>query len=281
MKTNLISLHHIPQDPYPELRDVLRIFAIKVSNCLSDNLIGIYLVGSLATGDFDLNSDVDFLVVINKELNNYQIKSLQDIQSRIYEMPYYPAKHLEGSFITLEDLNIADTIGIRQLYYFDNGNTTFEQSIHDNNWHVRWILREKGIPLIGPAPETLVNPVPIEKLRNEIRNIIFEIKALFEAEIDRPLSFLNSEFGQSFIVLTYCRMLHTLQTGTIQSKKAAANWAVTNFDHDWKQFIMQAWQARGGVRFGGKIGIKTSPDLLYATLDFIKYCIIQVADHRL
>ena len=58
----------IPDHPYPELRDVLNMFVDEISAQLRENLVGIYLVGSIASGDFDLDSDVDFLVVTNTEL---------------------------------------------------------------------------------------------------------------------------------------------------------------------------------------------------------------------
>ena len=49
---------------------------------------------------------------------------------------------------------------------------------------------------------------------------MLQVLKLFQDEIDRLLGFWNSRFGQSFAVLTYCRMLHTLHTETVQSKKA-------------------------------------------------------------
>ena len=59
----------IPSHPYPELRAVLNAFVDDISAELAGNLIGIYLVGSLASGDFDLDSDVDFFVVTKTELS--------------------------------------------------------------------------------------------------------------------------------------------------------------------------------------------------------------------
>ncbi|HXQ33708.1 MAG TPA: nucleotidyltransferase domain-containing protein, partial [Anaerolineales bacterium] len=142
----------IPDHPYPELRDVLNMFVYEISAELRENLVGIYLVGSIASGDFDLDSDVDFLVVTNTELTEENMKPLQDIQIKIHDIDCYPAKHLEGSYISIGDLNNWGIVGQKKLYYFDNGSTTYEQSTHDNKWHVRWILRERGIILVGQKP---------------------------------------------------------------------------------------------------------------------------------
>lgn len=266
----------IPNHPYPELREVLNTFVNAIKAELAENLIGIYLVGSIASGDFDLDSDVDFLVVTNTELTETNRKSLQEIHARIHDIDCYPAKHLEGSYISISDLNDWSTVGQKKLYYFDNGSTTYEESTHDNQWHVRWILRERGITLIGQKPETILQPIPVDKLSNEIKTAMIQVMKLFEDEINRPLSFFNSRFGQSFAVLTYCRMLHTLHTGTVQSKKAAVKWAKKFVEPKWVKTIDQAWNEREGVRFGAKIGQRAETMLLYETLEFIKYTIAQI-----
>jgi predicted nucleotidyltransferase len=266
----------IPDHPYPELREVLNIFVDEVTAELGENLVGIYLVGSIASGDFDSDSDVDFLVVTNTELTEADMIPLQEIQIKIHEINCYPAKHLEGSYISISDLNDWSIVGQKKLYYFDNGSTEYEQSTHDNQWHVRWILRERGITLVGQKPELILQAIALNELRNEIKTTMLQVKRIFEDEIDRPLSFFNSRFGQSFTVLTYCRMLHTLHTGTVQSKKAGMQWAKQFVDPNWVTLIDQAWNERDGVRFGIKIGQRAESTLLYETLEFIKHAVSQI-----
>src|SRR5687768_14469647 len=146
----------IPEQPYPELREVLNSFVDDIAAELGENLVGIYLVGSIASGDFDSDSDVDFLVVTNTELTEADMKPLQEIQIKIHEIDCYPAKHLEGSYISIADLNDWRIVGQKKLFYFDNGSTAYEQSTHDNQWHVRWILRERGITLVGQKPKIIL-----------------------------------------------------------------------------------------------------------------------------
>jgi len=266
----------IPDHPYPELREVLSIFVDEITAELGENLVGIYLVGSIASGDFDADSDIDFLVVTNIELTEANMKPLQDIQIKIYDIDCYPAKHLEGSYISTADLNNWSIVGKKKLYYFDNGSTTYEQSTHDNQWHVRWILRERGITLVGPKPETILQPIPSNELSNEIKTTMLHIMEIFLDEVNRPLSFFNSRFGQSFTVLTYCRMLHTLLTGTVRSKKAGMQWAKQFVDPKWVKIIDQAWHEREGVRFMVKIRQRAEQALLYETLEFMRYAISQI-----
>ena len=266
----------IPAHPYPELREVLNYFVDDIAAELGESLVGIYLVGSIASGDFDLDSDVDFLVVTNTELTDANMKSLQDIQIKIHNIDCYPAKHLEGSYIRISDLNNWNIVGEKKLYYFDNGSTTYEQSTHDNQWHVRWILRERGITLVGSKPERILQPIPLDAMDAEIKTTMLQVRNVFQDEINRPLGFWNSRFGQSFAVLTYCRMLHTLHTGTVQSKKAGAKWAKEFVEPKWVKLIDQAWKEREGVRFGAKIGQRAEDSLLYDTLEFINYAVGQI-----
>ena len=269
----MVKDNNIPDQPYPDLREVLEFYISEVELELGDNFVGFYLVGSLATGDFDLDSDVDFLVIIRRDLSERNKKQLQLIQERVYEIDSYTAKHLEGSYMTLNDLNDWSVVGEKAIFYFDNGSTTPELSVHDNNWHVRWILRECGVVLAGPEPQTLLDPIPTDKLMAEMKTSMLHILKLFEEAINQPIEFLNSQFGQSFLVLTYCRMLHTIQTGEVRSKKAGAEWASKAVAPEWRELIGQAWIDREGVRHGLKIGQRADDNLLLNTMEFMKYAI--------
>jgi predicted nucleotidyltransferase len=55
------------------------------------------MVGSLVIGDFDFDSDVDFLVIMQHELSEANIKALPQIMTAIQQTGSYPANHLEGS----------------------------------------------------------------------------------------------------------------------------------------------------------------------------------------
>ncbi len=265
----------VPSQPYPELQEVLSRLVTELLTHLADNLVGVYLVGSLASGDFDLDSDVDFLVVMKEELTETAIQSLRDVHIRLHNLGNYPAEHLEGSYITLGDLTNWSIVGKKELLYLDNGSTIFERATHDNQWHVRWILRERGITLIGPKPESMLPPIPIGEMLDEVRIAMRRDMRAFTDKIDRPLCFWNSRFGQSFFVLQFCRTLHTLHTGTVQSKLAGMKWAQRIVEPRWVGLIQRAWEERAGVRFGEKIHQRAEKNLLYETLKFMQYMVGQ------
>ena len=265
------AVKRVPSEPYPSLHLVLERFVAGVVNALQGNFVGAYLVGSLATGDFDLDSDVDFLVVTENELSDSEVQLLQALHIEIHDAGCYPAQHLEGSYISRELLGRADLVGVQPLWFIDNGSTWLERSLHDNQWHVRCLLRERAITLAGPDPKTLVPPVPVEALRAEMLAAIDKLRTYFVAEIGRPVGWFNTRFGQSFAVLTCCRILHTLQSGAIESKLSAVQWAEQSLDAEWQELIQQAWAEREGVRFGMKVRQAAEMKLLEETARFVAY----------
>src|SRR5215467_9618189 len=125
-------MERIPTTPYPELRSVLEKFIQGAQDALKANFVGAYLVGSLATGDFDLDSDIDFVIVTNNELANAEVRLVQALHIDIQEAGCYPALHLEGSYMHRGLLARSDQVGVQQLWFIDNGSTSLERSVHDN-----------------------------------------------------------------------------------------------------------------------------------------------------
>jgi hypothetical protein len=105
---------------------------------------------------------------------------------------------------------------------------------------VRWTLREKGVILAGPQPKSLVAPISEELVRAEI----FETLNAWGKEILGEPSQYNNRFYQSFIVLSYCRMLHDLYRGYPGSKREGAEWAKSVLDPSWSNLIDGAWDGR-------------------------------------
>ncbi len=261
----------IPAEPYPELLPVLRQFVEGARNALKENFVGAYLVGSLAVGDFDLDSDVDFLIVIEQDLTSAEVELLRELHLKIHGLGCYPAQHLEGSYLPRSVLGRNAVIGTQPLWYIDNGSKVLQRSTHDNRWHVRWILRERGIMLYGPDPRQLLQPVTTEMLQCEIVPAIEKLSACFLAELQAPVQYFNTRFGQSSAVLTCCRMMYTFQHGVIVSKRASAQWAEQSLHPQWHALIQQAWLERDGVRFGAKVRQAAASTLLLQTARFIEY----------
>ena len=252
--------------PYPELNDVLRDLVCGAQEILSGNFVGAYLQGSFAVGDYDLHSDVDFAIVIDEELSTEQVNALQGMHARLYDLDTSWAQHLEGSYFP-RDLLRDHSLRGRQLWYLDNGSRSLIQSDHCNTLVVRWVLREKGVTVAGPPPDVLIDPINVEILRKEILD---DINKWGQEILDDPDLF-NNRFYQGFIVLSYCCMLHSLQTGCIELKAAGDAWAKRNLNPSWSALIDGAWAGRPNPAVS--VRQPADPEDFANTLKFIRYCI--------
>lgn len=159
------------------------------------------------------------------------------------------------------------------VWYLENGDTELQRSTHDNKWHVRWILLERPFRLFGTEAAEFLAPVPTQRVIDETKATLRVLAEGFDAELDAPLAFYNTRFGQSFSVLSACRFLQTIQTGVVESKRVGAEWAKRELAPEWREFIDQAWAEREGVRFCVKIRQQASRELLIQTQRFIAYAL--------
>jgi predicted nucleotidyltransferase len=250
--------------PYPELNQVLAELLSRIQQILGDDFVGAYLQGSFAVGDFDRHSDVDFIVATKDELTSGQVDALQAMHGRVYRLESEWAKHLEGSYFPREVLKNLSKRGL-PLWYLDHGARSLIRSDHCNTLLVRWVVREKGVALSGPPPGTLVDPVPTELLRQEIVETITH----WGREILADPARYNNRFYQSFIVLSYCRMLHDLSRGYPGSKREGAEWAKTALDPTWRDLIDRAWDGRPDP--ARKVKQPADPKDFARTLEFVAY----------
>lgn len=250
----------------PDLNALLQDLVTGIQSILGTNLMAAYLQGSFGVGDWDEHSDVDFLVVIDHEIPETDLPALQALHAKLFEQKTHWAQHLEGSYFPKDLLRHGDPAKT-PILYIDNGSIQFEKSDHDNSLVVRWVVREHGIPLIGPDAAALIDPVSAEALRAEVLDVMRD----WGKEILTGRYQIKNRWAQPFVVLSYCRMLHTLETGRIESKRAGAEWAKTALEEDWTEIIQKAWQERADP--WTKVHRAAEPKDIEDTLAFILYAL--------
>ncbi len=252
--------------PYPDLNGLLDKLVSNLQEILGDHFVGAYLQGSFAVGDFDQHSDVDFAIIISTELNDEKVGELQAMHAHLYDLDTHWAQHLEGSYFPQHIIRDLPQRG-RRLWYLDNGSRSLIQSDHCNTAVVRWVLRERGLTLAGPPAEMLVAPISKDTLRGEIAKDMGQWGQEILAKPDR----YQNRFYQGFIVLSFCRMLHSLQTGTVESKRVGAAWAKKNLDSSWSELIDSAWATRPNPAHS--VRQEADPETFAKTLEFVRYCL--------
>ncbi len=253
--------------PFPELNTVLEDHLASVRTILDDNFLGAYLQGSFAVGDADEHSDVDFIVVTNGEMTAAQQAELQAMHRRLFALETPWAQHLEGSYIPSASLRRCDPER-RAFLYLDNGSIELTLDNHCNTHVVRWSLREYGVTLAGPEPESLVDPVPPDAMYAELVAAVHEYAAWAPAPTKTGGM---SEWKQTFLVLTFCRMLHSLASGRVVSKRASGEWALETLEPQWRDLIQHALDDRADP--WARVSRPAEPQLVERTLAFADYAV--------
>ena len=289
--------------PYPELNALLGDLVRGVHDLLGGNLVGAYLQGSFAVGDFDEMSDVDFIVATRRDLTEAELPALRTMHAGLHDRPGHWSKHLEGSYapqdvlrrLTAEPRDPPDApprpadwadpgAGGRAARYYPflflgNTHRDLVRSEHDNSQVVRWILREKGVRLWGPHPRTLIDSVTPAALRAEIGELLRFIAGAVEADPDQ----LKVQWLQRFFALITARMLQSLATGAVRSKREAVTWAAQTLDPRWRALVEDAWTGRadlprGEAAVAGSAPASADPAMIAETRAFIDYALQRAGD---
>lgn len=232
-----MSILQIPVTPYPEVNALLDELLSNTKTILDNHFVGMYLYGSLATGDFDRASDIDFLVVTEQEISNDELSKLQAMHAQIAASDSNWATDLEGAYLSLAALCRYEAIPHLQLERGEG--RTLELA---NHFRVveRAVLCERGIVVAGPPIQDLIDPVPLNDLRQSMLEILDEWVVFL---LDDPAPFRNRG-DQSYSVLSLCRILYTLEHDAVVSKPAAARWAQATFGAPLDSLIERALTGR-------------------------------------
>lgn len=227
--------------PNRDINGILYFLTRGIRNIFGNNLIGIYLTGSLSYGDFDEGrSDIDLAVILKKLASAEEIELLKQIHSNAEYKYKKWTKRVECSYIPLDMLqNILPSKTPRP---YVGGGVFYPDALYGNEWLInQYFLYEYGIALIGPDFKTLVKPINIADVRKANVRDLFEE---WEPKV-RDSKYLADSHQQSYVVLNLCRILSSL-TDLPVSKRVAVSWAKKEYPQ-WKNLIETADHWRYGV----------------------------------
>jgi hypothetical protein len=245
--------------PYPEVNVIVRRLCNDAINVLNESFYGLYLHGSLALGGFNLlTSDIDFLVVTESNLSNDLFNKLKSMHTILSSCGIRWSNKIEGAYIPKTDLRQHDPAHPPIPWLGVDGHFALEGLGPD--WIIqRWILREKGISVVGPPLKCLIDPVSPDDLRQAVRGSLHE---WWSPPFPSPERFQIGEY-QAYAVLTMCRSLFVLENGRMASKLEAAFWAEGAVGEPWEKLIGEAISWKPGVQFNK---LKETLGFIYFTL---------------
>lgn len=225
-----------------DVGDILGALLAGMPEALGDNLVGVYLRGSLAPGDFDpATSDVDFFAVTARPVSEAEFAALAALHAGLARLPNPFGDQLEGPYI--------ERAGVRRYrrgmrYPTIGRGEALARREHGANWVLeRWVVREHGITLLGPDPRTLIDPVSADELRAAVRARLCDWD-VWASQPDDP-EWQSPRAHQAYVVETMYRALCTLATGELPSKPRAVAWALTNLPAPWRHTVERSRAWRG------------------------------------
>ena len=220
---------------YPAVEPLLAELRTGIQTILGPRLIGLYLYGSLVTGDFDpVHSDIDLLAVLAGALSEAEFAALDALHAAFVAAHPQWTERVEIAYLAAGALRTFLTQA-SPIAIISPGEP-FHVKEAGNDWLINWwIVRGQGRALAGPPATAVIDPIGDDEFQAAVRQQVQEWRG-YVYEMERRKS-------QAYAVLTLCRALYAVENGEQVSKRRAAEWAADAFPQ-WAAQIGQAWEWR-------------------------------------
>jgi hypothetical protein len=188
------------------IEEYLAELAQRFEDLLGGSLVGVYLHGSAALGDFlPARSDLDVVAVADRPLSPREKDAIAELGRSC------PASGgLELHILCERAIEPVDT---PRFELHVSGERVVDGDGHpgDSDLPAHFaVLHERGRALVGPPPATVFPPIPREML---LRSFAGELR------------WAEEHASPSYQVLNACRALRFLEEGVLSSKLEGAEWA--------------------------------------------------------
>ena len=209
------------------------------ANILQDNLVGIYLHGSLAAGCFQWElSDIDFLVVVKEPLTVE--KKIAVVEALYALREDAPPAGFEMSVLLEKDCREMAYPMPYDLHYSPKWTEEYEKDARgfcermhgvdpDLTTHILTV-HAFGAVIHGPSAVRIFGKVKREDALAAIQDDLGQVG---EELHNNPV----------YYVLTLCRALAYYREGKVLSKKTGGEWALKNLPHAYQSVIQAALNA--------------------------------------
>ncbi|ANE43308.1 aminoglycoside adenylyltransferase domain-containing protein [Deinococcus puniceus] len=209
---------------------------------LGPNLVGLYLRGSLALGDFDPEtSDVDALCITDQPVDPAEYAGLAALHIRLFASGQPYCRELEVAYLSRAS---AERWRPEERHpTLSRGGGVLDWQTHHENWVMeRWAVLHGESRFFGPEPHTLIAPVSEAHIRRAVLNRLHDWRAFALTPHDPGWGHRGHAV---YAAETICRIAHTLSTGQLGSKPAAVRWAVLTFPEPWHTLIsnLDRWRS--------------------------------------
>lgn len=208
-----------------------------LQSILKENLIGVYVYGSLVWGDFDEGcSDIDVFVALSQEMSLQEFGSLEALHHKLAKD--FPAwnDRIEVAYASYNLLQHFKT-ETGKIAVISPGEP-FNIKSAGTDWLINYyLLQRKSLNLFGPSPMQIIAPVSNSEFVTNVKKQAIEWQ-------DWVIHTRESLGFQYYAVLTLCRALYVLHHQEQPSKLKAGIWAKNQFQK-WQELIQRALTKAG------------------------------------
>jgi len=249
--------------PYQDINDVIVLFLEELKKYLGDNLMGLYLTGSLSYGDFVRErSDIDFEAIVKNPLSSEELELVKALHIKIENKYKEWAERIECSYLPVNLLPEIMPPKIPRPWW--GSGVFYPEALYGNEWIInQYQLYNFGITLFGPDYKIISKPIDIKEVQKACVGDLFQE---WELKI-RDSKWLENSHYQSYLVLNLCRILYTVLCGEVGSKKVSAEWAKNEYP-EWKKLIEIAENWRYGIEMKEK---EKAIELVKFTMDKVRW----------
>lgn len=234
----------------PTVKNQVKRLTNYVKHIMKDNLIEVYLHGSLAMGCFNPDlSDIDIIVVTQEHISKEQRYTLLQ---EILRLSCSPCQ-IELSILCLKDIARYEYPLKYDFHYSEMWRETYQNLLLDRKLdelnkmkgsdpdltaHIVIIL-DRGICLYGHQAKDVFPSIPKE---HYLKSILSDIDY-----IDKMLV-MNLIYG----VLNLCRIYWYILEGKVSSKDEAGQWGIGILPEKYAQVVGKALEIYRGVSIGNR-----------------------------
>jgi hypothetical protein len=232
----------------PTIQTQVNTFVEAIKSLLLENLVGIYLHGSLAMACFNPDtSDIDLLVVTKHRI---PLETKRRIANLLLQFSQAPSP-IEISFLRQGDFTPWQYPTPFDFHYSEMWREQYQEDLHSGKWK-RWneqenydedlaahltIVLHRGICLSGQPIEEVFPGVPSQ---DYLTSILSDLEWAKDRIEQHPV----------YLILNICRIYAYLQAGKVYSKDEGGVWSLKVIPNDYQKVVREALERYRGTNQG-------------------------------
>lgn len=208
---------------------------------LEDNLVGLYLHGSLSMGCFTPKADIDLIAVVKRPMLPEEKRDLIDklsclgqLPEKGLEMSVVLQEHVAGKVLHPMPFELHYSYIHKKKYETDQDYIIEGTTDRDLAAHLT-VVKHRGVRLYGKPIDEVVGDIPKEYF---IDAVIYDIGEAEKTIIEDPVN----------VSLNLCRTLYYLLKGVVASKQEGGYWCTGHAKAEFKELISEAVRVYVGIQ---------------------------------